>query len=83
MPKANEIILQLKAENKQLKAQLNDAQNKVNQFSKKTKSNFMGMQSQIKSFLIGSFGIFGLIRGIKALINIQELQGSLGCGNGT
>lgn len=69
MPRADEIVLQLKAENKQLKGKLKESGKSVNKFSK-------GVGKMSKSFktLLTGAGIFAVIAGISKLISITDKQ---------
>lgn len=71
--KANEIILELKAENKMLRAKLKESQGYINKLEKKTKSSGLTMGGVFKK--IGAMAVAYI--GVQAVANFVKLAGEI------
>jgi len=75
MARGNEILLKLRAENRDLKAKISESQGKINGMEKSTKKSFGGMLKSSLGFLaaIGSI-VYAFKKMITSASNLEEQQ---------
>jgi hypothetical protein len=71
--KANEIILELKAENKLLAAKIEDSENRLHKFEKSAKDSGMN----IKEFFKNAAEVIGVYMGVEAVKHLIELAAEI------